>query len=465
MSISEAGIIMADNPREVTHEVAFWRQGHLGLNAFFYIAIAFASYVNNYTFSTLISIAVIIYFLFTKPEEHFFFLVGFVPFEAVFKTFALNSCFVLLLISSLKLIFNKRPIRISVIGLISFVLLVFFEIINDYGKVSTGALLIFLSMISYLFIFVQFADRKCFNFEEIMRNTIISYFVVVMFSILQYGSFEAFISAVSDESMLVRFGEQNNPFGGAMGLPLYSALIIAMIVASVIIKHSLRIREKALLLLAGGFAFIFGVLTVSRSFLLCIGATVVFLFLSLVGSNRRKVFVILAFTAIISVAIYFVAENYINGVAEEYFFRSAHDAGTGIRGRIWESCIDFLRENPSGYLTGFGIGSYAEIGESKSLMFSAMAHNLYLDVIMSVGAAGLLCVIALLDILRKRLKKTLDTGFRIVSALPFLVYLTFGMTALSLTNLKTWIYLMAFIVMVYATPGVQIVSEEKNEQN
>jgi len=155
------------------------------------------------------------------------------------------------------------------------------------------------------------------------------------------------------------------------------------------------------------------------------------------------------------VTAYVSQAELVNNITTNYMYRTTYeDAGLGLRGHIFESCFRYLNEHPIGYLVGFGIKNYVQIGESDDFLFSAMAHNLYIDVLMSVGLVGAICLLIMLKILRNKLKNVFHNKMRLITALPLMVFLVYGLTALTLYNMKTWIYIIMLVINIYAFPDL-----------
>lgn len=435
---------------------------HLAIHALLYMSLAFSSSRESTLLTTGITVTIIIYFLFSKPDEHFFFLVGFVPFEYTAKIGGVNAYFIFLLISSIKLVISNINKRNRIEGIISLFFLVSIEIIREFVFISKGELLIVLSIVVYFCFFILFSDKSFYNTIRIVQNYCLSYIVVIIQVINMYGSLRIFFQVATTDTKIIRFGQEATSIGGAMGIPLYSALVISILLSYYIIRPNLNAKIKLLILTMSIVAVVFGTLTISRSFLLTMLAWLVLLVLSLTDKQRKKVLKILLLIIAISAIIYYVYEDLINGVISDFLYRIRMDSGTGIRGMIWESCYDYLNGHPLGYLFGYGIRNYVEIGFKNNLMFGAMAHNLYIDIIMSIGIVGFICLVYLVNHLKSKVISEFHTKTRIVTATPLLVFLTFGITALSLNNFKTWIYIIMVIIFAYANPKENIEERRNN---
>lgn len=421
---------------------------HMLIHLVLYIGLV-VSYLNPNINSSLVSIIIAMYFLFSSPVEHFYFLIGFAPFEHIAKVGDISFYFVFLLISSIKLILLNIKEGYKIIGVIALIMLVSLEILGDLQRSSIGTIIINLCTIIYFAVFVMKIDSNRFNADRILKNFYFSYFTVIIYVITGYGSLGTFLNMATTENLIVRFGrEEGITVGGAMGIPMYSALLISMSIGYYHNIKNRRLLQKTILLLGSVSAFAVGLLTVSRSFLLCMIAGSVVLIFSLTDKKRKQAIKLFIAITSLGIVIYLKYADTINILLNKFIYRAKSDVGLGSRGDIWLSCLDYLLEHPLGLLYGYGINSYNKIGENLNLLFSAKAHNLYLDVIMSLGTLGFMCLCILVYIYIKRISEK-GIKVRIISTMPLVVLISFGLTALDLSNLKTWIYILMTILFAY----------------
>jgi len=416
----------------------------------FYLVLALGSLSGNAMVLTSISIVIIIYFLVSKPYEHFYFLVGFVPFERVATFGGVSAYFIFILISTIKIIIENRNKKYNLTGLFCLLLLCSIEYFTEFGKISNGNFIVLISTIVYFYFLIQFSDTKYFNKLRIIQNICISYVIVIFQVILSYGSFNNFVKMASTDSQIIRFGEEVISIGGAMGIPLYSVLVISMLLSYYILNPKVNLMTKLWMITMCALALTFGFLTVSRSFILCLSICVFSYSFSLASKQRSRVFRVLLLIGFFGMLLYLFNMDSINNLINSFLYRESYDSGIGIRGEIWQSCIRYLDDYPLGYLWGFGIRNYVQIGFANNLLFSAMAHNLYIDTIMSVGIIGMISILFILNVFRVRLKKIFHTKMNFINGTPLFVFMAFGMTALSLNNFKTWFYVIMVIIFTYA---------------
>jgi len=427
---------------------------HLLIHLTFYIALVMSSASSESMSNTMVSLAIALYFVFASPKEHFYFLVGFAPFELLARTGDISFYFVFLLISSAKLILKNINKGYNKQGIIALCGLVLLEALGDLQGSSLGSFVVNVCTIFYFAIFLMKAELVSFTVKRILTNFYISFFTVVVYVVSGYGSIGEFFDMVTAGITVVRFGhEEAIAVGGAMGIPLYSALLVSMSVSYYMTENRVEVLEKVWIFVACIAASAVGIFTISRSFILCMTVWFLMVFVSLIEKKRKRVALIIIIIICVSTFIYIKNADLINQLIENFIFRESNDMGVGSRGEIWVSCLTYLFEHPLGLLFGYGISRYSEIGESLNLLFSAKAHNLYIDTIMSVGLLGFMSFCILIDILKKKLSRGFSKRVTVISIIPIVVLLTFGWTALTLSNFKTWIYILMVIIFAYALYG------------
>ena len=423
---------------------------HLLIQVLLYILLAISSLSGMNMFNTLTTVLIILYFLLSAPHEHFYFLIGFVPFEQVLRFNNVSAYFILLLISVIKLIYKNKYKKYNISGILCLIYFISIEIFHEVGNISYGELLIVLSTILYFCFFVFLSDDKFYNTTRIVQNFCISFIIIMLHSLYTYGSVNALIQMISTSEEIVRFGNEDTSIGGAMGIPLYSAIVISLLISYYIIKPNLNLLVKLIIVFFCGISVLFGILTISRSFLLMMAVWLVFVVFSIFNKQRKRVFIVLILLVLIGIYVYNTNSDSINSIIGNYLYRANKDSGFGIRGKIWGSCFKYMNENSLGYIFGYGINNYVLIGYRKVLLFSALAHNLYIDIIMSIGITGFICLIVQVNQLIKKVKMLFNTKITIMAFAPLFVFLAFGFTALSLSNIKTWIYVLMLVIYAYA---------------
>lgn len=159
------------------------------------------------------------------------------------------------------------------------------------------------------------------------------------------------------------------------------------------------------------------------------------------GSFRKKIILIVVIVLVGAIALN-LYEDIINQSFNNLFSRITNDqtGGSGGRTQIWASCISYLFSNPIGLITGYGSNGYPIIGLTQGYLFSAGAHNLYLDIIMSWGLVGFICVILISSQYRPVNGFSHIIRNKTLAALPLLTLLFFCTTAMRTNSMKTVIY-------------------------
>lgn len=410
--------------------------------------------------SVLMNVAVIfsaIYIFFADYTYSFLFLLAITVFENAFKFNGILAWFFLVVIVLVKYIMSTqfKIKKKSTVGVIAFILLLLIELLDDtlnYG--INGQMLTTIALILY-FAFL-FSDQVIMQLDE--RNIVLSlgtsFFFAIIYLLNQYGGLTSFISKFMTSSYAYRFGHSyGDTIGGAMGIPIYSLLIISF---SVIIllknKSNTSMISNLYILFLNAISIVFGALTISRSFYVGLAIIVVLFFMgkSEERANWKKILFILV-GAIVAITVFRMFSAVINQTFDNLFMRIDMDAergGTGIRTQIWQSAFEYLFEHPIGILFGFGSNGYQLIGQNSNMLFSAGTHNLFIDIIMSWGVVGSICVLALItDHL------PIAIGFKCARnwlpiILPIITLIIFCLTAMRTNSIKTFIYLFACISII-----------------
>lgn len=410
-----------------------------------YILLGIVYVVDNQVISILLSIAIGGYFLIKSPLHHFYFLIGFVPFEGVLQYNGVSVYFIFLFISIFKQLLYLKRFDLNFLLIISFFLyIIVIQLFFDFKVTSIGDFLVLLSIICFFFVYIL-SSKKEVNIATIVRVFSFSYFVLISSVIIKFGFSNA--GNLNPQSIF-RFGENAIEVGGAMEIPIYSGLLISLLVVKNFLKRKFILLSLDNLLIL--IALIVGLLTVSRSFLLILMAIIVATFIFMIARDLKVFLKALCSLLVVIAIVYLSSYEHINKIIIDYSYRFNHDSGFGIRGEIWNSLFAYFNENPIHYLTGLGIRNYVHVGYQLNLLFSSMMHNLYLDGLASFGIIGVIGItIALLIFYKKNKGKPLK-----VQLIPLIVFLSYAFTAASFNFLKTWIYLL--LVVSIAACGKEV---------
>lgn len=384
--------------------------------------------------------------------DDFYSYIAMIPFFTIYKVGDYSVGFIFIFISIIKIIISNKDIRFKNL---SFSILFFTSTIflNDIFHVSFGILLLPLSLCIYLICFVRFANFINYNHNKAITIFVVSLIISQVTSFIVSGADLTSLAAQSELSIRLGQGNieegQGNNLGGAMGFPIYTMLIIALL-TTILIKKKIKLSHKLLAISFMVVDFIITFFTISRVYFIGIAVFIIFIIAYFTRNNFRKLIPISFFVGLI--VIFFLNSEYSNSIFEKYnqrSFNTEYGITTG-RSEIYEQSITYLISNPKALLIGEGPRGYKIIGNDKNLEFKMSAHNLYIDSLMSFGIIGTFCLLYIFYIYKTKCKKIFNTSYSLLSVMPLACYLSMQMTGGSMSDFKTYIYLLFLILNVYA---------------
>lgn len=231
--------------------------------------------------------------------------------------------------------------------------------------------------------------------------------------------------------VVLRLGESErvNRFSGLQGNPNYFTVDIIMVLSGIAILL-FQERNKLLYIILFIVLTAIGLMSLSKSFLISWLALMIFMFMFIVGTRRKKVKKLIFILVGIIGMVYLIAAEEIN----DYIIRfinsmgSVSDLTTG-RTDIWSNYIAAIWGNIK--ILFFGNGINGELVNGKA------PHNTYIELIYSMGILGVMIYIFVLhECLKKRHKAR-----NIIQYLPMMLLLIrfFAIGLLTYDNL--WFYL------------------------
>jgi hypothetical protein len=137
--------------------------------------------------------------------EDFYVIVALLPFAGLVTISNKGVLFIPLGIAILKLILSFKLKKAMIIS--SIVILVF-EILNDVFSVTIGHSLDILAIILYFSCFIMFANLERYNHQKTLKYFCISVGIAMFFVLIASGgSFNSFVQ--SNNGYIVRFGDEN----------------------------------------------------------------------------------------------------------------------------------------------------------------------------------------------------------------------------------------------------------------
>jgi hypothetical protein len=185
------------------------------------------------------------------------------------------------------------------------------------------------------------------------------------------------------EAMIKEKGEYYSRFAGVAGNPNHYTLPLSVILAA----YSILIIQKKVTIVDIVFIssmVIFGIMSVSKSFLISL-ALIIFLLLLQLTKHNRKVLIIVIFIFIL--CGYAIYTNQDNEVVRTIIFRLSDDVDSGnidsiSTGRtvIWRSYIEYIFDNITRFLFGSGFGAVRVGGRAS--------HNYLIETVHYLGLVG-----------------------------------------------------------------------------
>lgn len=413
-----------------------------------FACILFALYGASNGASALGMIAILIslYLLFIGgEEENFIFLVAMIPFQDCWIVSGVSFRGIMLIIPILKLLM-KRKIKANVACCFSIVFLLMIEVLNDFSHVDFSSFFNTICPLLYMGTFSMIIGNKTdnWNIEKITNIFIISSTIACLANLLVGGG----LSAYNNDVAWYRFGQEStiSLLPGAMEIPVFNIITIFVIIVRFLygrIKNNFNKVFFGVILVAH---FIFGIMTVSRVFIIGILVIMFMLFIWMIKYNKfGRIAKIMVVLGVLFIFFYIKEKDLIDLLFGKLIDRFSTAVETSENGRsfIWNDCISYLFSNPKSLLIGDGIQYYSVLGAEQGYAFSFMAHNFYLDVLMGVGFLGGIALTILFFSLISPKEKKNPLAFGIL-AIIMCVFIVSG----TLNYIRNYIYIMLGIIFM-----------------
>ena len=430
-----------------------WTPWIFACTVYFLVVISLIN--NNNLCMNLAVVLSIGYVLIFDISSDILLLLGLTIFENAMKFNGILAWFFIILTIIVKyLVVNKGKIKSkrSTALYVSWILafIVFVTDALSYGikgqMLTTVALILFWGLIT------------CADFEWTITSERIVLFLGSSFSfamyylIREYGGIGNFLNSFMSSTYAYRFGHEfGETIGGSMAIPIYALMILSFSLCAILgeTMHKNMVKLIAMMIICV-IAFVAGALTISRSFYagLIIIITIFLLSKTKNTRSRNAKMLLIIITAVISLV---VVNNYYDVVIQtvnDLFSRVSVGGGTGGRTDIWKSCFSYLINHPVGLILGYGSNGYPIIGLKSGELFSAGAHNFYIDLLMSWGIVGSLCVLYICR--QYRPVKGCIRAFmkNKIIFIPFIVLLFFCTTAMRTNSMKTVVYFFVSMLLI-----------------
>lgn len=391
-------------------------------------ALLFGRAASNVLLYVFASVSLLV-FLFSSVSHCFSFLLFLLPLAPILKVDANGMSFftVLFFVYVLRMVFSKRMLNKNVF--ISLFIFAFYAFCFSGLSQTTTIITMILGMLMIYYLRIAEIDIDlsilAFSFGIILSSILAS--LKDVFPIVN--------TFVVSSSLRIDSEHYADRFSGLQGNPNYYTLDIIMVLAFILV---LMYRKSAKPIYVSCFVVlsVFGIMSVSKSFLVCWLLLIVCWFVLSVYQGVRKIFKFLMIALICSVVIYLYAYDSIN----TYLFRLVNDNSGSLEsittGRtvLWKSYIDAIFNDVKILFLGNGLNTTISSGRGS--------HNTFLESIFSLGIAGS----GLLFISIKSC--TGKTKFKPIMLIPIMI-LVIRMLAIGILTYDNLWYYIAIIVCLF----------------
>ena len=410
--------------------------------------LLYSLYAINYTLGlNNIATGLMIVALFMLPaNEDILVYAALIPFHPFIADDSFFRLFMLIGLSIIKILMYNRKLNRK--NLLLFLTWFSIEIIIDAIYSGTFDYSIVTLMIYVALYMSQTWELDKNLNKKLMMILLMAFTSATVFSII--GSPYEFTYYLQSTSSEVRFGEDTKQLGGAMNIPIYSALSIAIAIIYIVKKKKKNLLVTALTSIICLFSFIIGGLTVSRSFIVAIIFGVVWGAISFAKDKKRfDLKIVIGVIVTLGVSFFFIyrfnveINNIIIKFGQRSFLASS-------RSEIYRDCFDYLFTHPLNLLFGSGMLGYHSIGIRDGYAFAKFAHNIVLDAVMSWGIVGSAAFFALIVSFNRKLKQVYGKC-EMFYFLPFIVWISFMMLGGTFNYVEPYLYLIILMVYSYST--------------
>lgn len=372
-------------------------------------------------------------------EDSLLLLAGISIYDYAFNINGAAASYLVTIVFILKVIVKARY-SFTKKHLASLFIIAILEIFGDLGYSGSSGEVVLALLSAVLFILCAYKTHLfSFDLFRVILLFAASSIAAIVCIISRYEGLSNFIKLLFTSTALYRFGIGNaNVMGGAMGLPLYASMLLSLTIvfAYSTPRENRQLWKTILLIVLNAIECFFAILTISRSFYLCLA----FILLGvLYTSYRRKKKISIKIAGIILLAL--IALVIFGGNILEKAFsllqnRVLGDTDAAGRFPIWGKALLYLLESPLNLLFGFGACSYSTMEG-----VTAGAHNLILDLLMSWGIVG--CATVTIPVVR--ILRSTKESYTII---PFLAFFGFSLMALRSYSLKTMTFLLISLFVI-----------------
>ena len=410
-----------------------------------YIVLGFATLQDSDALSLIGVILGLIHCFTGKIDSLFCFVCGLSIYEYSYRIGVINVNVLPVCIIVFRLLLENRLVVFrSRSALFATYLVLLLELFGDlqYGsKIELAMTLVYFVFFAFTAMNIELLVIDVFKLYILFSLPVVT---SIFFMLLTYGSPSGYFALLFTSSGLYRFGIGDaNLMGGAMSLPLYCTMMLAISLSYYITTKHVSPLKVALFFILDGFCLFFAVMTISRSLYLCLLAIGLGVLLGEKKHRNRKIIKLTLSMFFILICGIIAFWNIITQAVELLLMRVVTDTDGAGRLDVWISCLDYASRHPLSILLGNGACRYPSLDEG----LNAGAHNLYLDMFMSWGIIGAALVLYLTSNCMRRIKKRYGK-IDIMACLPLFAFFSFALTAMRSSSLKTWSFALVCLVVV-----------------
>lgn len=354
--------------------------------------LAFSVFVTFGLYLPLLNVIALLialtYIFKANKEDILLFLLFVISFSSIFKLDLYGFAFfnVVLIFSFIKVLFlctqEAGIVSISIPRYILVFGAVFacYAIIVSMGKDIIGSITV---VVSLILCGILLSDQQ--NDEIHLRDYLRCFsagIIIASFIGLFKSGFPRLIPYLS-EAMIKENGEYYSRFAGITGNPNHYTLPLSIVLAA----YCILIIQKKVSLVDIVFIssiVIFGIMSVSKSFLISFVLIIILLLVQLTKYNRKTLMFVMFLFIVCGCVIY---TNQDNEVIRTIIFRLSNDVNSGDidsistgRTAIWRNYIEYFTDNYTRLLFGSGFGATWVKGRAS--------HNYFIETVHYLGFVG-----------------------------------------------------------------------------
>ena len=276
-------------------------------------------------------------------------------------------------------------------------------------------------------------------------------FIVITFQYITIDHFLTYESRLNDLSAYLPFSQYALNFN-ANDLALYILIAISLLFC---LNYYRKVNKKIFLILLI-FLIVSGFLTMSRAFLLCLGAIIIYIVLF--SKNRVSIILkLIIFTCFFAFMINLLMPNFSRELESNFSERFSVQDKSGGRNDLLKEYNSVIMSNPKKFLIGSGIQNY-----NKKNKIDLACHNATQEIIIAWGVIGF---IAMMLLIIKYILSTIKQSQKLC-ALEFLplVILVLMTQTIQFFSSGMKIFLLIVTLLTIGISGNIERKEQKDEQ-